>query len=80
LSQVYEGNWSRQLHAPGKATWDKMYSLHSYARLLEASVNAVIALNSAWNLLMWDQEGYGYMEIRLVEGGRLVDLRRRSRR
>jgi hypothetical protein len=59
---------------PGKADRDKTYSLHSYARLLEASTNAVIALKAPWNLLMWDQEGYGYQATRPVEGGRLVDL------
>jgi hypothetical protein len=67
-------NWSSQLHAPGNATGDKRYSLYSYTRLLEVSVNAFSALNAAWNLLMWDQEGYGYQATRPVEGGRLVDL------
>ena len=73
-----KGNWSSQPHAPGEAAGDKTYSLLSYASLLEASVNPVTALKPAWNLLMWDQEGYGYKEIRWVEGGRLVDLRERS--
>jgi hypothetical protein len=72
-------NWSRQFHTPGKATRDKTYSLHSYARPPEASVNAVIALKAPWNLLMHDREGYGYQTTWPVEGGRLVDLGRRSR-
>jgi hypothetical protein len=72
-------NWSSQLHAPGKATGDKTYSLLSYSRLLEASVNALSALKAPWNLLMWDQEGYGYQTTWLVEEGRLVDLGKRSR-
>ena len=49
------GNWSSQPHAPGKAAGDKTYSLLSYARPLEASVNAVTALKPAWNLLMCDR-------------------------
>jgi hypothetical protein len=73
-------NWSRQSHAPAKATGDKTGSLLSYARPLEASTNAFIALKAAWNLLLWDWEGYGYQTTRPVEGGRIVDLRKRSGR
>jgi hypothetical protein len=74
------GNWSRQPYPLRKATWDKTYSLHSYSRLLEALVNAVAALKPAWNLVLWDREGCGYRKIWPVEGGRLVDLGRRSGR
>jgi hypothetical protein len=50
------GNRSTQLQVPGGTERDKTSSLHSYARPLEASVNAGIALMAAWNQLMWDQE------------------------
>ena len=63
-----------------KANRDKAYSLLSYSRPLEASINAVTALKAPWILPMYDQEGYGYQEIRLVEGERLLDLGRSSRR
>ena len=64
---------------PVKATWDKTYSLHSYARPQEASVNAGNTLKAAWNLLKRDREGYRDLITRLVEGGRLLDLGRSSR-
>jgi hypothetical protein len=73
-------NWSRQSHAPAKAAGDKTGSLLSYARPLEASTNAFIALKAAWNLLSWDQEDYECQGIWLVEGERVVDLGRRSGR
>jgi hypothetical protein len=66
------------MHA--KADRDEKVILTSYARPPEASVNAVNALKAAWGLLMYDQEGYGSRKMRPVEGERLVDLGRRSRR
>lgn len=37
-------------------------------------------MKAPWNLLLWDREGYGDRTTWLVEGGRLVDLGKRSRR
>jgi hypothetical protein len=63
-----------------KADRDEKVVLISYDRQPEASVNAVTALKAAWNQLRCDREGCGDRTTRPVEAGRLVDLRKRSRR
>jgi hypothetical protein len=73
-------NWGSPPHTSAQAAGDKEIAQVSYARPLEITVNAVTALKAAWNLLLWDWEGYGYQSTRPVEGGRLVDLGRRSGR
>ena len=67
-------------HASAKAIGDSTIVSLSCARPLEAPEDAVIALNAAWNLLMDNQEDCRYQTTRPVEGGRLLDLVRRSRR
>ncbi len=47
---------------------------------LECFGSAISTLNTAWNQLTWDPEGYGYQELRQVEGRMIVGLCERSRR
>jgi hypothetical protein len=42
--------------------------------------SAFIELNTAWNLVMDNLDGYRYLEIWLVEGKKIVSLCKRSRR
>lgn len=39
-----------------KLNRDKTYSIHSYSRPLQVTVNAVTALKAPWNQLMGNQE------------------------
>jgi hypothetical protein len=55
-----KGNWNSQPHASAKATGDEKVVLVSYARPLEASRNAFIAWNAAWDQRMDNQEAERY--------------------